>query len=208
MATTSDTAAAGGRARGVGMLADRWWVPVLRGAAAVIFGILTFIAPGASVFALVVLFGVYAIVNGVLLLGVTASVPAGVPRWGWLLFESIASIVAGVLALIWPAITAFVLLYVIAAWAIATGIGQVIAAVRLRKTIRREWLLGLMGVLSIAFGVLLAVFPGAGALAVVIWIGAYALVFGALLVALGLRLRSWGRSSVREAPPGAVPVTR
>ncbi len=208
MATTSDTAAAGGRARGVGMLADRWWVPVLRGAAAIIFGILTFIAPGASVLALVVLFGVYAIVNGVLLLGVTFSVPAGVPRWGWLLVESIASIVAGVLTLIWPAITALVLLYLIAAWAIATGIGQVIAAVRLRQTIRHEWLLGLMGVLSIAFGVLLALFPGAGALAVVFWIGAYALVFGALLVALGLRLRSWGRSSGREAPPGAVPVTR
>jgi uncharacterized membrane protein HdeD (DUF308 family) len=208
MATTSDTAAAGGRARGVAMLADRWWVPVLRGAAAVIFGILTFIAPGASVFALVALFGAYAIVNGVLLLAVTASVPAGVPRWGWLLFESIASIVAGVLTFMWPAITALVLLYLIAAWAIATGVGQVIAAVRLRETIRHEWLLGLMGVLSIAFGVLLAVFPGAGALAVVIWIGAYALVFGALLVALGLRLRGWGRSSAREVPPGAVPVTR
>ncbi len=208
MATTSGTAAAGGRARGVAMLADRWWVLVLRGAAAVIFGILTFIAPGASVFALVALFGAYAIVNGVLLLAATASVPAGVPRWGWLLFESIASIVAGVLTFIWPAITALVLLYLIAAWAIVTGVGQVIAAVRLRETIRHEWLLGLMGVLSIAFGVLLAVFPGAGALAVVIWIGAYALVFGALLVALGLRLRSWGRSSAREAPPGAVPVTR
>lgn len=208
MATTSETAAAGGRVRGAGMLAERWWVLVLRGAAAVIFGILTFIAPGASVFALVVLFGAYAIVNGALLLGATASVPAGVPRWGWLLFESIASIVAGVLTFIWPAMTALVLLYLIAGWAIATGVGQVVAAVRLRKTIRREWLLGVMGVLSIIFGVLLAVFPGAGALAVAIWIGAYALVFGALLVALGLRLRSWGRSSAREAPPGAVPVTR
>jgi len=208
MATTSGMVAAGGGARGVGMLASRWWVLVLRGAAAVIFGILTFIAPGASVFALVVLFGVYAMVNGALLLGVTASVPAGVPRWGWLLFESIASIVAGVLSLIWPAITALVLLYLIAAWAIATGIAQLIAAVRLRKTIQHEWLLGLIGVLSLAFGVLLALFPGAGALAVVIWIGAYALVFGALLVALGLRLRGWGRSSARDAPSGAVPVTR
>lgn len=205
MATTTGTTAG---TRGVMMLADRWWTLVLRGAAALIFGILTFIAPGASLFALVVLFGAYAIVNGAIAVALAARAPHGEPRWGWLLFEGIASVVAGVLTLIWPGITALVLLLFIAAWAIATGIGQVVAAVRLRKTIRGEWLLALTGVLSIAFGVLLFLFPGAGALAVVLWIGAYAIVFGALLIALGVRLRNWGRSSARVAPPGAVPVTR
>jgi uncharacterized membrane protein HdeD (DUF308 family) len=195
-------------ARGAVMLAERWWTLVLRGVAAVIFGVLTFIAPGASLFALVALFGAYAIVNGVLDLVLAARGRAGEGRWGWLVFEGILSIVAGALTLLWPGITALVLLFVIAGWAIGTGIAQVIAAVRLREQIRGEWLLALAGVLSVAFGVLLVLFPGAGALAVVIWIGAYAIVFGALLIALGVRLRSWGRSSTREAPAGAAPVTR
>jgi uncharacterized membrane protein HdeD (DUF308 family) len=190
------------------MLAERWWTLVLRGVAAVIFGILTFVAPGASLFALVVLFGAYAVVNGVINLVLAARNPAGEPRWGSLVFESVASIVAGTVTLLWPGISALVLLLVIACWAIVTGVAQVIAAVRLRKQIRGEWLLALSGVLSVAFGVLMLVFPGAGALAVVVWIGAYAVVLGALLVALGVRLRSWGRSSTREAPPGAVPATR
>ena len=198
----------GMRARGAMVLAERWWTLVLRGVAGVIFGILTFIWPGVSLFALVLLFGAYAIVNGVMDLVLAARKPAGEQRWGSLVFEGIASIVAGVLTLILPGITALALLVVIAAWAIVTGIAQVIAAVRLRKQIRGEWLLALAGVLSIAFGVLLVLFPGAGALAVVLWFGAYAIVLGALLIALGVRLRSWGRSSIREAPPGAVPVTR
>jgi uncharacterized membrane protein HdeD (DUF308 family) len=190
------------------MLADRWWTLVLRGVAAVIFGVLTFIAPGASLLALVVLFGVYAIVNGVLSLALSGRRPAGEAPWGWLVFESIVSILAGVVTLFWPKITALALLLVIAFWAIVTGIAELSAAVRLRKHIRNEWLLALSGVLSIAFGVLMLVYPGAGALAVVIWIGAYAVLFGALLIALGVRLRTWGRSSMREVPPGAIPVTR
>ena len=178
------------------LLAQRWWMLALRGAAAIIFGILTFVAPAASLFALVLLFGVYAIVNGAMNISLSVRSPTG-----------IASIVAGALTLIWPGITALVLLFLIAAWAVVTGVAQVVAAVRLRKQIRGEWLLALTGVLSVAFGVLLVVAPVAGALAVTLWIGAYALVFGALLVGLSFRLRAWGRTPGRRVPAGAVPST-
>ena len=189
------------------LLTQRWWTIALRGAAAVIFGILTFVSPAASLLALVVLFGVYAIVNGAINLSLSLRGPAGAPRWGSLVFESLASMVAGALTLIWPGITALVLVLLIAAWAVVTGVAQVVAAIRLRKQIRGEWLLGLAGVLSVAFGVLLFLAPAAGALAVTIWIGAYAIVFGALLVALSFRLRSWGRTPGRHVPAGAVPAT-
>ncbi len=192
--------------KGHSMLSERWWTLALRGAAAIIFGILTFIAPGASLFALVLLFGVYAIVNGAINLSLSARGRAGEPRWGSLAFESVASIVAGVIAIAWPGITAFALLVLIGVWAIVTGVAQVVAAVRLRKEIRGEWLLALGGVLSVVFGVLLLIFPAAGALAVAVWIGAYALVFGAVLVALGFRLRAWGRTPGRRMPVGGVPA--
>jgi uncharacterized membrane protein HdeD (DUF308 family) len=198
----------GMRAMGATILAARWWMLVLRGAAALLFGVLTLVAPARSLWALVMLFGAYALVNGVFELALAVRGPAGEPRWNSLATESVVSIVIGVVTLLWPKITAVALLLFIAAWAIVTGVAQVVAAVRLRRQIQGEWMLALMGVLSIAFGVLLFVYPSAGALAVAVWIGVYALLFGALLVGLGLRLRAWGRTSAREPPPGAVPVTR
>lgn len=188
------------------LLAMRWWSLVLRGAAAILFGVLAFIWPGISLLALVVLFGVYAIVNGAISLTLSVRGPAGEPRWGSMVFEGIASIVAGVLAIVWPGLTAVVLLLLIAVWAIVTGIAQIVEAIRLRKQIKNEWLLALMGALSVAFGVLLFIAPSAGALAVVIWIGAYAVVFGVLEIALGLRLRGWGRAPERRVPTGGVPA--
>ncbi len=194
--------------RGAAALARRWWGLVLRGVVAVLFGLLTFFAPGVSLVFLVVLFGAYAVVNGSINLMLFLRRTAGEERWRSLLFESIASIVGGVITLVWPGITALILLWVIAAWAVATGIGQVVAAVRLRKQIRGEWLLGLSGALSFVFGVLMIFFPRAGALAVALWIGAYAVAFGVLLIGLGLRLRSWGRTTSHVVPPGAVPASR
>lgn len=187
-------------------LANRWWSLALRGVAAIFFGILTFISPSRSLFALVILFGAYAVVDGVFNLVLALSGPKAGQRWGVLVFQGIASIVAGVLTFIWPHITAMVLLFLIAFWAIVTGIAEVVTAIRLRKQIKGEWLMGLSGVLSIVFGVLLLIAPGVGALAVVLWIGAYAIIFGALTLGLAFRLRSLSRTPEQHVPTGGVPT--
>jgi uncharacterized membrane protein HdeD (DUF308 family) len=171
-------------------LSPNWWVVVLRGLAGMMFGLVTFFAPGISLAALVLVFGAYAFADGVL--AIISAIRRERPgeRWWLLLLEGIAGIAAGVVTLLWPGITALVLLYVIAAWALVTGVLEIALAIRLRKAIKGEWLLILSGILSVALGVMLVLWPGPGALALVIWIGAYAFVFGSLLLALGLRLRS------------------
>ena len=169
-------------------LTRNWWAVALRGLAGILFGIITFVSPGISLAALVLLFGAYAFADGVLSI-VSAVRRRGADRWWLLLVQGIVGIGAGVVTVLWPGITAIALLFVIAAWALAGGALQVAAAIRLRKVMTGEWLLALGGVLSIALGVLLVLLPGPGALALVIWIGAYALVFGVLLLVLGFRLR-------------------
>jgi uncharacterized membrane protein HdeD (DUF308 family) len=183
----------------VDSLSRNWWAVSLRGLAGILFGIITFFAPAISLAALVLLFGAYALVDGVLAI-VTAVRRRGADRWWLLLLEGLVGIAAGVLTFMWPAITAVALLYLIAAWALVTGAFEIAAAIRLRKAISGEWLLALSGIFSIALGVLLVLFPGPGALAVTIWIGAYAFVFGALLFALGLRLRGLGSPRTRGEP--------
>ena len=115
---------------------------------------------------------------------------AGAARW-MLLLEGLVSIAAGLVTFFWPGLTALVLLYVIAAWALVAGVLEIVVAVRLRKRIRGEWWLALSGILSVITGGLMMWAPDAGALALVLWIGAYAVVFGALLIGLALRLRGW-----------------
>ncbi len=183
-------------------LAEHWWAITIRGVAAVVFGVLISLAPGIGLMALVILFGAYAIVDGVFNVVAAVRHAREHQRWGWLLFSGVISILAGVLTFLWPGISAFALLLLIAAWAIVAGIGQIVAAVRLRKEIKGEFLLILGGVLSVAFGVLAFLFPAAGALAVVIWIGAFEIVFGALLVALSLKLRSWRKTEEQRPPLG------
>lgn len=182
------------------VLARNWWAVLLRGIAGVLFGVATFVAPAISLAALVLLFGAYAFVDGVMAI-MSATRHHGVSdRWGVVLVEGIAGVAAGVLTFVWPGITAFALLYLIAAWALVTGVLEVAAAIRLRKVITHEWLLALNGIASIALGALLVAFPGLGALGVVLWIGAYAFVSGVLLVALAFRLRGHGRSHPSPQP--------
>jgi uncharacterized membrane protein HdeD (DUF308 family) len=165
------------------------WALVLRGLVALLFGIVTFVWPEVSLTALVFLFGAYALADGLFTAVAAFRAPEGYRYWWALLLEGVFGVAAGVLAFVWPGITALVLLYLIAAWAVVTGVFEIAAAVRLRRLISGEWLLALGGVLSVLFGVMLMAWPGAGALAVLWLIGAYAILFGALLMALGFRLR-------------------
>jgi len=178
----------------VDTLVRNWWVVLLRGLAGIIFGIITFISPGISLAALVLVFGAYALIDGLLAIISAIRWRGEVDRWWVILLEGLAGVAAGIVTFIWPGISALALLYVIAAWALVTGVLEIAAAIRLRKIITGEWLLALIGIVSVALGVLLALFPDAGALALVISIGAYAMVTGVLLVVFAFRLRSWGRS--------------
>ena len=172
-------------------LARRWWAVALRGAAAIVFGILTLLMPGITLWVLVLLFSSYALVDGVFsaISAVRERDDEG-PLWA-LLLHGLVSIAAGLVALFLPGLTALALVYVIAAWAVVTGVLEIAAAIRLRKRITGEWWLALSGVLSVVFGVMLMIAPGAGALALVLWIGVFAIALGALLIGLALRLRSW-----------------
>jgi uncharacterized membrane protein HdeD (DUF308 family) len=188
------------------ILTQKWWTLAWRGAFALLFGLLVFFSPGISLLVLVLLFGGYALADGLFALlsaFAKATDKTSKPKqtlWPMLL-QGVVGIAAAVLTFVWPGITALVLLYLIAAWAIITGIFQIVQAIRLRKEIEGEWLLVLGGIASVVFGLLLQIFPGAGALAVVWLIGAYSMVFGILLVFLAFRLR---QRSVQE-PRGMSP---
>jgi uncharacterized membrane protein HdeD (DUF308 family) len=150
--------------------------------------------------------GAYAVVVGACGVGAGIRGARRGGHWGGLVLMGLASIAAGVMTLAWPGIGALGLLLVIAARSLVLGIFALVAAVRLRKQIRGEWLLALSGILSIAFGIALVLFPGAGALALVMWIGAYALVFGAVLVALAFRIRGFARAPERHVPTTGAPL--
>src|ERR1700730_5399639 len=176
------------------VLAHNWWSLVLRGVIAILLGLVTFAWPGITLGGLVLLFGAYALVGGIISIIVAVRASGANERWGALLIEGMAGIAAAAITIAWPAITAFALVCVIAAWAIVTGVLEIIASVQLRMYIRGEWLLAVSGVASVLFGALIFAAPLAGELILAIWFGAYALVFGAFLVALGFRLRSWTRT--------------
>jgi uncharacterized membrane protein HdeD (DUF308 family) len=170
-------------------LAQNWWAVVLRGVCALIFGIGTFAWPGITLAVLVLLYGAYALIEGVL--AVTWALMgrhAGPFPWGVLL-AGLAGVGVGIVTFLYPGLTALTLLYLIAAWAIVRGVFEIIAAFHLRKELDNEWLLALSGFLSVILGGILIVAPGAGALAVLWWIGAFAILFGILTIVLGFRLK-------------------
>ena len=166
----------------------RWWLVLLRGICAVLFGILAFTWPGVTLWALVVMFGVYTLADGVagVALGISG---AGGSSWWAMVLLGLLGIGAGVVTFLWPGVTAVALLVIIATWAIAHGILEIAAALKLRKVIEGEGLLILAGALSVLFGLLLLARPGAGAVAVVWLIGGYAIAFGIVAIALSMRLR-------------------
>ena len=177
-------------------LAENWWLLMLRGIAAVAFGILAFIWPGITLLALTYLFAAYALIDGVFALGAAIFGHTGgmVPRW-WLAVVGIIGILAGLIAFAWPGMTALLLLLLIASWAIVIGALEIVGAIRLRKEIEGEWWLIISGLLSIAFGVILFVQPGSGALALIWVIGIYAILAGGSLIGLAYRLKNLKQSN-------------
>jgi uncharacterized membrane protein HdeD (DUF308 family) len=187
-------------------LVRNWWSLVLRGIVGVVLGLLTFAWPGITLAGLVLLFGAYALIDGIIsLVGAVRAAQAN-ERWGVSVLEGLVGIGAAIVTVLWPAITVIALLFVIAAWAIVTGVLEISAAIRLRQHIQGEWLLALGGVASVIFGFLVMMAPAAGALVLALWFGAYVLVFGVLMIALGIRLRGLRNSPLIGGPTIAAPA--
>lgn len=180
-------------------LASSWGLVLLRGLFAILFGILALALPGVTIASLVLLFGIYMIVDGVVALVAAVRAIRRHGSWSSLLLEGVVDLIAGAVALAWPLATVLAFVLLAAAWAIVSGAFLTVAAFRLHGAHGR-WLMALAGVASVAWGVLLVMWPVAGALVLTWWIGAYALVFGAALVALAVALRRH-----RPAVPGAGP---
>ena len=175
-------------------LAENWWLLLLRGLVAIAFGVIAFFWPDITLVALVYLFGIYAIADGLVALwaAFNAMADAG-PRW-WLGLSGVVSILAGLAAFFYTGVTGLVLLVFIAVWAIIIGLTLIWGAIELRKILDDAWLLGLTGALAVAFGVILIAKPTAGALALVWTIGWFAIVFGCLFIALAFRLKKFKRT--------------
>src|SRR5262249_51394754 len=166
-----------------------WCLLLLRGIAAVLFGVLAFIWPGLTLVTLVLLYGAFALVDGVIsLVAAFTGSAKPVPTW-WLVVVGLLGIAAGIVTFAWPVITAIVLVLIIGAWALVHGIFEIIGAIQLRKEIDNEWWLILSGAVSVLFGLIVLFAPGAGALGLIWAIAAYSIVFGVTFIALALKLR-------------------
>lgn len=176
------------------LLANNWWAFLIRGILALIFGIVAVFFPAAAFLALVLVFGAFAFIDGVFALVAAFTSNAKSENWWWLILEGIVGLAIGILTIVQPAAMGEAWLILIAAWAVITGILEIITAIRLRKIIVGEFWLILGGVLSVVFGIIVAFYPSAGAFAIGLLIGLYAILFGAIFVALGLKLRSFARA--------------
>ena len=170
-------------------LARNWWALVIRGVVAVIFGVLAFMFPGLTLGTLVMVFGIYVLVDGVFAIIAAARAMASHERWGALLLEGVVGLVAGAGAIAFPGLAIVVWITVMAIWAIITGVLMLVSAFRLDSG-HGNWLMGLGGVVSIVWGGLLWYWPIVSAVVLTLWLGAYALIFGIAMIALGLRLRA------------------
>jgi uncharacterized membrane protein HdeD (DUF308 family) len=170
------------------LITSRWWIFLVRGIAAIIFGLAAAMWPQITLPALAILFGAYALIDGVFALAAATS-PLSGSRWFALLIEGLLGLTVAFFVFTQPALSAVALVYAIAFWSIFTGILEIVAGVQLRDLLTNEWLYILAGVFSIAFGVLVVRDPGAGALAIVWLVGFYAILFGVAQIALSLRLR-------------------
>lgn len=175
------------------LLARNWWTVALRGVIAILFGIVVLVWPSITLRALVILFALLALASGFLSLGTVVSQRRIDEPWWLLLLEGIFGIAVGIIILNWQEITGLVLVYWIAGWAILSGLLELVVAIQLRRQIKNEVLLVAAGIASLLFGLLLVIWPVTSALAILWLMGAYALIFGVLLLILAWRLRTWKR---------------
>ncbi|MGW0516824.1 HdeD family acid-resistance protein [Crossiella sp. NPDC003009] len=183
------------------LLLRRWWLVVVRGVAAILFGVLSLLWPGLTLLVLVVLFAVYALLDGIAAIAGAAADKLAPSADRWLVgLLGAFGVLAGLVALLMPGITALVLLFLIGAWAVVTGVLEIMTGWQLRKVITGEWLLFVSGALSVVLGGLLFAFPGEGAVALVVTIAMFAILWGIVLVLLGIRLRKLGRDLASTQP--------
>lgn len=182
-------------------LARNWGFIALRGALAILFGIVAILLPGPTLAALVLLFAAYMLVDGILAIVAAVRAARRNERWGWLIFEGIVDLIAAAIAFLWPLATIFAFVLLMGAWAIISGVLLWAAAFRLNLAHGR-WLMAFGGAVSALWGFLLILWPAIGALALTLWMGAYALVFGVALLVLAFRLR---RRAHEQPPAGALP---
>jgi uncharacterized membrane protein HdeD (DUF308 family) len=175
---------------GAQVVLQNWWMMALRGVLAIIFGLVALFFPGIALLAFITVFAVYAIIDGIIAVVEAIRERATANRWWWVLIEGILSILAGIFAIVYPGVTALVLLYIVAAWAILTGIMEIVTAVTLREYLSREWALIIAGALSIVFGIILFVRPGLGLLSILWLVGVYSIIFGVLFIVRAFQFRS------------------